>query len=612
MNRDELNALLKNVRWVQAGKLVVPEGTSRRKTLPEHSLLKGVKVALGLKEVIGTSPSLDYIDERIRMFDWRVLIRYISRLSVVENHPPLSIGQINYALVRAFIRPDHRNTVIELLRDGQHEFLNTFQLAALVGRVLEIGVERSQLPSGTTLYTFGELLLAANDLLGYKVAEDSTEEQLLSGILRLAGFSWREEPGYLIARYSHLLLDVAGRLRDHPQWRDVRADYFKATGNDLLTAIAIGFGFVSNYFDAKTEGLANLQHTMTHKAFDVEPNKFFGKAPVAPDQVNRIVAAWSTNPHSAKKTDGTEFQPYNMRRLRETPLIDLGNNRFVPGIMRFVFDKLGEGLYWDVVNGLDADERDEFTSFLGIIVEQYVYALLTRVYGSSGSSHSRWFVPSQYQRRRSVPEGPDAVIVGTGKRGLELAFLEIKSSRPHLTTIADGDLKAFDSDINEVFIESKKKPKAAAQLDRAIRDFYNGDWSLPRISNKQVSRVYPIVVTLSPWPLFIGLYERLRGRIADAGLLRDGRTAPLEVWSCYDLELLEPLITNGLELTRFLDAKLKGPANNLPVSYLINNRITVGGQDLKHLQNVFIENLWEGVFQRITPLLGLGKLPENG
>ena len=67
-------------------------------------------------------------------------------------------------------------------------------------------------------------------------------------------------------------------------------------------------------------------------------------------------------------------------------------------------------------------------AFFGTVLEQYVYMLLEEMLGEPGVPAGRWFRPGDYERTKTGPEGPDAIIVDHEGGQLVGVFVEVKSS----------------------------------------------------------------------------------------------------------------------------------------------------------------------------------------
>jgi len=81
-------------------------------------------------------------------------------------------------------------------------------------------------------------------------------------------------------------------------------------------------------------------------------------------------------------------------------------------------------------------------------------------------------------------------------------------------------------------------------IDETIRAFRNGDLHLNGIDSRSLTHYYPIIVTFQKWPLGPLVYDLIRRMVNMSGSLRQSYCAPVEIWSCEDLEYIEAILAD--------------------------------------------------------------------
>jgi len=159
-------------------------------------------------------------------------------------------------------------------------------------------------------------------------------------------------------------------------------------------------------------------------------------------------------------------------------------------------------------------------------------------------------------------------------------------------TIIDCDFDSLIEDINMAFIESNEKDKAAKQIDETIKSLRNGSLHLSGIDTRNIANYYPIIVTFQNWPLGPFVYDLIRRMVNTSGLLRQSYCAPVEIWSCEELEYIEAILTNDkispLDIPSIIRDKLNSGYGNMNIysflwdkrhDMLKNNKYVTGKMD---------------------------------
>ena len=285
--------------------------------------------------------------------------------------------------------------------------------------------------------------------------------------------------------------------------------------------------------------------------------------------------------------------------LKTLPMVHLGDTRFCVPVLDLMFDRLTIRAYFDIIDPLSTDEKNAFGSYFGRVVELYVHSLLREMLGEPAGPVGRWFTPNDYIRDENSPEGPDAIIFSHDGASIVSIFMEIKSSRPVRAAVVSGDLDKLRENWNQYLIGTSQEPKAARQLDRAISDFRAGRLKVPGYPPDSVTRIYPVIVTLDPWPLYLDVFAWFLDDVDSLGLLRGDRTAALDIWSCFDLELASPRIRSGQSFADLL--KDSRPASEHIPLWL---RFPSAPQMLEQLSPL-LDGVWDRLRDSMVRDLGL-------
>ena len=549
--------------------------------------------ALGLPTV-----DLDGLATLVKLADWRVVIQNLSFLSTVESYYRTSGGEtVDDMIVRNFMRESVRGRALDQIANGGI-LASRFSLALVATVALRSGEETSgegKFPSRDAL---GEILLSANDIA------TSQASQMTTTILA-AGVSSGENAFCRLARYYLLLMEIPDSMRGDHGWRDVRAMFRNRMGFEIGRLLSLGFGFYS-YYNGLGADLNERWRTVeeipppTAGQWILDSGSFLESSGVSPEQAHELMLSLSTEPDRFLAEPTLADRPFDFTHLKTWPLVHLGDTRFCVPVLDFLMDRLTIRAYFDMIDDLTKEEKEAFGSFFGLVVERYVHLLLEEMLGKPAGPTSRWFKPNSYERAKGGPEGPDAILIDHQNGSLVAIFVEVKSSRPRLDSATSGDLSRLRQDWNDFLIGTQEEPKAARQLDRAISDFRKGALSVPGLDPSRVGKIYPVIITLDPWPFYLDVYSEFLMDVEASNLLSEERTARLDVWSCFDLELLSPQVRSGRSLMDTIVQRLGGP-DHVPL-YL---QISGGDPPGTHSNSPLLTAAWDRMRENMIADLGL-------
>jgi len=247
------------------------------------------------------------------------------------------------------------------------------------------------------------------------------------------------------------------------------------------------------------------------------------------------------------------FQPFWIK-----PLMKIRDDLYCPLDIEFLGQKGGQGVYFEINDALLAleqsassqkikeieEERHHLMSFMGRVVEAYVYNLLKRIYGSGP------LTTLSAQMDKDETGGVDFVIAYPGS----VVFIEVTALAVQHNTLLTADWSEISSKIREIFFGKKDgKPKGKIkQLDEAIKKFMAGKLTGLRCDPGNIRTIYPLLVMQKSPPCWIHHIECYKAWFEQEKLLgQHGKR--FDIVDLEELELAEPLLKKGETLTSLLN-----------------------------------------------------------
>jgi hypothetical protein len=274
--------------------------------------------------------------------------------------------------------------------------------------------------------------------------------------------------------------------------------------------------------------------------------------------------------------------------LRQYPLIKLEDTIYVPSDTRFLAERITSRVYWDIFDNLVDMPKFKYATFFGELLQEYVSNIFQRIYPETRASSCKLFLDVEYEGKRAS----DAILF----YGNESVFIEVTVGRLRMEeTAITGDLTAFKKDITTKIVDSAK------QLDRVIREFQSKKLNLFGVTPKDIRTYYPLIITLSPLPLFMTTYTEVRSLISQSGYLNDPNISDVEFMSLGELENLEPLLEKGLTLAEILKEKINDKFYRaIPVWHYVYMKYS---NKMAEYRNDYQSKCLREIYDKVTPLL---------
>ncbi len=427
------------------------------------------------------------------------------------------------------------------------------------------------------------------------------EKDYLMSFLSVYYHGMHENLNHLIGRYKDMLLDIPKDTGFNPEGfsKDIFTNaLMKSTDLTVEEYAALSFGILVYYFPE-----SNLLKSF--KNFPIDRKTYFSKTSLRDkdftaslfDTLSLLVSDFrKANIHEGDKQESMlDFQTFMLK-----PLISLeDSSNLYPCSIRYLqrLVSLENALYWIAAGN---EHRDDLRNYIGQVFEFYCWKVCERIQ-SNAIIKPKFFKEPEYGPVHSRRKACDAILV----YGNSAVLMEFKTKSLKLErTIIDCDFDSLIEDINMAFIKSNEKDKAAKQIDETIKAFRNGSLHLSGIDTRAITNYYPIIVTFQNWPLGPFVYDLIRRMVNTSGLLRQPYCAPVEIWSCEELEYIEAILANDkispLDIPSIIRDKLNSGYGNMNMySFLWDKRHDM----LKN--NKYVTSKMNEMLDMITGQLGL-------
>jgi hypothetical protein len=219
---------------------------------------------------------------------------------------------------------------------------------------------------------------------------------------------------------------------------------------------------------------------------------------------------------------------------------------------------LTDGVYYRFLEIAAAEKRrDDYTTFVGWLIERYVQELFEEALGSRPAGQGAVHGEQEYSGQLTSDVAIDC--------GADLVLVEVISTRLPLGVRAEADEAELEKYLKRTVIEKLE------QLDRVIDDLLDSDSAarLPGVDMGRVQRIWPVLVTygdlLAAGPLLAYIADEA------GGLLGQAATRPLTLLGLEDVEVLAGMLADGETLADVLAEKNGGVYEGLPFSRWITD-----------------------------------------
>lgn len=433
----------------------------------------------------------------------------------------------------------------------------------------------------------GELLLRMNDLLISRPGR--TRDDFVAMALRQLGAFSHEQERYLLARYHDLLVTRA-RAGSQPTAFDSAFQSF-SHGLSIDSFLALGLAYTGLF--------AGIQRPPDLAGFDRIVQDVEARLASSPEamRVRDLLTAeptWYQKP-SLVLTSLPDIAASNLVKFYERPLVRLMNGSALPISLRMSLERLSSGLYWSAFTA----RRNETTgvvdlnAYLGALFQDYILDALCSAYRKGGRHLA--IAETEIEGSGGQISCPDAVLID----GTLLVSIECTVTGLKMETMVTGNAEEFRRELRS----SKFKRKLMQPVDGAT-NLLRGLLNHPAVSRDAITDVYPVVISLWPFPQFVStrfevdkVYKAPDQILTKAN--RAVRCHALQFLSAEEFEMLEPGMTFGAGLTDALADKESGdPNQNTSMKNYMFTRVA------RENENARMAGLFTKMIEESRPILG--------
>jgi hypothetical protein len=309
---------------------------------------------------------------------------------------------------------------------------------------------------------------------------------------------------------------------------DFRNRFRTLTGLEALDFSAYAFGVYAMF--ARLESAQDLRDVNYRSLAEST-----GLRATNPTEFQRFLALTSRSRDELREqfsgADEERLSLSDSLTFRTAPLVRLEHGGVVPVWLEWIEEKIGSAPRYLIQNSINTDdEMQRFRGALGEAFEDYFLELLARTFPTGGQAI--------LDARDGMP-GCDAIILIDDAA----VFLEFTVSEPSLEMLWNGD----EAGVREFAANRLVGRGKLDQLGKTIKAYEAGELTIAP-GRPLARRIYPIIVSLTPLPLLLGLDGVLRASIRKGNPeMASGRGNVRKVlFTCAkDWEILEPLLATG-------------------------------------------------------------------
>jgi hypothetical protein len=508
--------------------------------LAPHPLEYGRSYVLS-RELFGNTLGAESIPNFIRGLDLRNSLTSLAKaVWLLEDKGALS-REAQYYLATQYLIATRLPLARNLLRDPSRILYFEPQLLALMKYVC-LHSQLNDPPKFVTtreVVTLGTALHAATDLIAresIRIRRSLEFEDRLSNVVLQLSLGEHmiksRRPLFEVIRSKLMYVKSHQILKEDPpnNFIDIDDVFFEATGVSINEYLEVGLGFIFNllrYRGSQTMLPLDKDFILFH------PLNWFSKSKLDKDsteKIFRIVSQPINEFRASIENQNNRELGYDFLSMKSRPLLKLGRDTFLPFSYDFVIEKFTTGVYWMIFDHLlqhyDDDKQLRFSEYNGLLFERYVAEIASVIF-SRDIKGERFLTDEVYYKGKSTFRTSDAILSGEDY----LILIEATASRiTAKRTLAQGIAEAFIDDCDKVVW------KKARELDRFIKDIYEGSVEVNGLEIPIKEKIFPVIVTIEGFPKIPSIDEYIIRGIEEMEILQQSSTLPLSILSIDDLE----------------------------------------------------------------------------
>jgi hypothetical protein len=392
-----------------------------------------------------------------------------------------------------------------------------------------------------------ELLLRILDALDITGGQGG--DSLLQLLIRRYGEHRSEQERYLLGRYFDLFVQRPRAKWGSPSPFDQLFERSKGYSMDEL--LACGYPLVGELLTVPS--VAALDQLRFDEAVSRAARQV-GHVPHALAVEHDLVATleW-VRAHPLTRLAARSLALTNLEAFGEKPLVRLPSGGVLPLSMPLFLQRLSIGLYWELFEAALADDPvhgvESLNAKVGEIFQEYCTSALSAAAAAGGVT----FVAEADVAGPGERSKPDALLL----EGRSLVVIEMTVSTLPMAVQVKGSVQGFRRLLapDGALGRKLRQPITAAAnlLDGAIRTL--------RVDPSQIDEIFPVVLFLHPLPQHAVVAQEIAAAYTPPTVLHvagrpDVQVHPVQFLSAEELEVLEPMITQGTQLSDLIRGKL--------------------------------------------------------
>lgn len=517
-------------------------------------------VGYGLRDLTGTHMSFQQMVEAVKIFNLQEMLGQLSWLmQILFCNTVKNAQEVQWRLARELFEPSimeslirHRREDTEWRRKRNLPISPMFIFRDIsILRLMSVAIFYCNPRAGRAFtmdqdfHLLGRLLLAINDEFlqhGREISEQKNWSELtLKEKCEILGPVFLPQDALphglnfsrSLPRYQQLYQELPYVIRQEGSYTgeliDVSGEIEQITGVTYDEYLAIGLGFLTRWYGKKLDEVNTVRGPIYLSAW-------FSKTKFEPNHF-RILSRLFISDIETWKNEYIESMRffadplYNHLPFQKFPLLKTHGDLIFCLHPDYLISKMTSGILWPLSERYRFQKResrmDDVFRSLGFVFERYIQNILESIYSNEMNR-------LHIMRRNNKIKLPDFVIIYNNA----LIVIESKTSRIPL----QKKFGASMDDFLKTFQERYLLLDGAKQIDSWISAFKNGDYYIEGVNPKNITRFYPILLSLDSIPrnpALIRLYDDI---LKSDALLQGSHIAPLEIIDIEEMEMLEPLL----------------------------------------------------------------------
>ena len=395
--------------------------------------------------------------------------------------------------------------------------------------------------------TCAELLLRIFDALDITGGQGG--DSLLKLLIRRYGEHRSEQERYLLGRYFDLLVQRPRAKWGRPSPFDQLFE--RSKGYSMDEFLACGYPLVRELLNVPS--VAALQQLRFDEAV-TRAARQLGHVPHSQSVEHDLVATldWF-RAHQQTRFNTRSLALTNLEAFGEKPLVRVPSGGVLPLSMPLFLQRLSIGLYWDLFEAARADDPDHGVDDLNAKVGEIFQEYCTSALATAAAAGGAMFVAEADVIGPGEQSKPDALLLA----GRSLVAIEMTVSTLPMAVQVNGSVQAF----RRLLAHDGALGRKLRQPITAATNLLDGTIRTPRVDPSKIDEIFPVVLFLHPLPQHALVAREIAAAytpptVLDAAGRPDVQVHPVQFLSAEELEVLEPMIVQGTQLSDLIRDKL--------------------------------------------------------